>query len=107
VRRKARRKAKKLPELIERLQSGRNNMAARLDSPDFTDEQRKATEGLLPQFDEKIQKARQFRNEFEATGDISDPAFDEWYSQAHASATFGNMTQDELQAVVRMERRFG
>ena len=82
-------------------------MAGYLDNPDFTDEQRNAGEFLVRQLDESIPKAQMFRDEFEATGGISDPAFDEWYEQTPASAFFANMKEDERRKFIRMKQRFG
>jgi len=44
---------------------------------------------------------REFLTEFNASGEIASPAFDDWYSVADGYATLGNLSHEELGEAVR------
>jgi hypothetical protein len=74
------RRARRLAKLIEGLQAGRSRLADQASRSEGDEQVQKA--------DQFIEQARQYRSEFEQTGSISDPRFDEWFKTARTFAYF-------------------
>jgi hypothetical protein len=74
------RRARRLPKLIEGLQAGRSRLADHASQREGDDQVRKA--------DQFIEQAREYQSEFEQTGAVSDPRFDGWFKTARMFAYF-------------------
>jgi hypothetical protein len=96
---RTKRRARRLPSLIEKLEEGRRMLKQRAESPagqQRDEEHRRASGNLIVDSDTLIREARAYHDEFQEQGAISDhPEFDDWYKHADAFANITKMTPDE------------
>jgi len=77
---RTKRRARRLPELIENLQTGRSRLAERAGQGGADEQVRKA--------DQFIEQAQQYQSELEQAGSVGDPRFDDWFKTARMFAYF-------------------
>jgi hypothetical protein len=96
---RTKRRARRLPDLIEKLEEGRGMLKQSAESPagqQRDEEHRRASGNLLVNSDKLIREAHAYHEEFQEQGAISDPPeFDDWYKHADAFANITKMTPDE------------
>ena len=105
--RRANYKAKKLSELIVALQQGRANLVQSTEEESRTSEQQEAARFLVPQLDELISEAESWLEEFGLMNEIANAdAFMEWHERASTYALLANMPDDQICALLKLERRW-
>lgn len=98
---RSKRRAKQVPDLVERLEAVRTMMAAQGASGKLDQRQMEALDKLGPDYDALIDKGNAYLAEYRAEGDISDPDLGDWISRADVFVLMGFDSVRKAQAKMR------